>query len=83
MDIRSQEDQLRDQLRAERDREIEMIIARLEEEMAAQHKLLQQQVETRLERQRDKYDAQLRDMDALHRTALDKVECFCSGPFSF
>jgi hypothetical protein len=66
---------LRGQLQAERDREIEMIITRLEEEVAGQHKQLQQQVETRLERQREKYDAQLRDMDALHRAALDKVWC--------
>lgn len=72
-EAKRKEDAMREALRAERNQEIEMIIARLEAETSAQQKETERQFEQRLQRQRESLEAQLQDLQSLHRAALAKL----------
>ena len=60
------------QIRRDRDREIEMVIARLEEETASSMQESEKQLEHRVRRLREKFDLQLRELETSEKGAVAK-----------
>ncbi|XP_029943460.1 centrosomal protein of 131 kDa isoform X2 [Salarias fasciatus] len=68
----SRERELRDQLRRERDKEIELAIWTLEEETSKDKEECERAADSRLKRLREKYEAELRELERSERTAVEK-----------
>ena len=66
------ERELRERLKRERDKEIEMVIARLEEESAQSKAECERAAEARIKRIREKYESEVREVERSERSTLEK-----------
>eukprot|EP00912_Choanoflagellata_sp_UC4_P001174 UC4_evm3s733 len=62
--LAEKEEAIREKVRAERDRDIEMVITRLEEEASTAQAELERQAESRIQKVRDRLEAQVRDAES-------------------
>uniref|UniRef100_A0A3B4YE92 Centrosomal protein 131 n=1 Tax=Seriola lalandi dorsalis TaxID=1841481 RepID=A0A3B4YE92_SERLL len=70
----SRERELKDELRRERDKEIELAIWTLEEETSKDKEECERAADNRLKRVREKYEAELRELERSERTAVEKQQ---------
>ncbi|XP_063220821.1 centrosomal protein of 131 kDa-like [Bacillus rossius redtenbacheri] len=70
--LSEKEAELRDQLRRERDREIELVIERLESEAAHGRAELEQAADNRLRRLKEQHEAEVRDLEAAEAALKSK-----------
>ena len=70
--LKSKEAAMRDELRVERDRQINMVIERLTGEMTQAQADLDAQLETRVSRIKERFEAQLRDSEQSEQAAIAK-----------
>ncbi|XP_030610410.1 centrosomal protein of 131 kDa isoform X3 [Archocentrus centrarchus] len=70
----TRERELKEQLRRERDKEIELAIWTLEEETSKDKEECERAAENRLKRVREKYEAELRDLERSERVAVEKQQ---------
>lgn len=70
--LKEKEESIRDQLRIERDRQIDGVIEKLEDESAKTVRENEAQLETRVRRVKDKFDAQLRDAEQSEQACIAK-----------
>ncbi|XP_022598153.1 centrosomal protein of 131 kDa [Seriola dumerili] len=70
----SRERELKDELRRERDKEIELAIWTLEEETSKDKEECERAADNRLKRVRGKYEAELRELERSERTAVEKQQ---------
>ncbi|XP_064600746.1 centrosomal protein of 131 kDa-like isoform X2 [Liolophura sinensis] len=66
------ERELKEQVRRDRDKEIEMVIARLEEDNSSSRAECERTAENRIKRIRDKYEAEMAELERSERMALEK-----------
>lgn len=83
-----QERELREQVRKERDKEIEMVISRLEQDTHSSRDEAERLAENRVKRIRDKYEAEMQELERQVRTSssclalvtsFTILSLFCSG----
>ncbi|MEQ2255534.1 hypothetical protein ILYODFUR_014880 [Ilyodon furcidens] len=70
----SRERELKEELRRERDKEIELAIWTLEEETSKDKEACERAADNRVKRLREKYDAELRELEHSERAAVEKVQ---------
>uniref|UniRef100_A0A3Q2QQ68 Centrosomal protein 131 n=1 Tax=Fundulus heteroclitus TaxID=8078 RepID=A0A3Q2QQ68_FUNHE len=70
----SRERELKEELRRERDKEIELAIWTLEEETSKDKEECERAAGNRVKRLREKYDAELREMERSERAAVEKLQ---------
>lgn len=70
----SRERELKEELRRERDKEIELAIWTLEEETSKDKEECERAADNRVKRVRDKYEAELRELEQSERTAVEKQQ---------
>uniref|UniRef100_A0A673HRV5 Centrosomal protein 131 n=1 Tax=Sinocyclocheilus rhinocerous TaxID=307959 RepID=A0A673HRV5_9TELE len=70
----SRERELKEEVRRGRDKEIELAIQRLEEETRGAREECERAADNRIKRVREKYEAELRDLERLERAALQKQQ---------
>ncbi|RXN10193.1 centrosomal protein of 131 kDa [Labeo rohita] len=70
----SRERELKEEVRRGRDKEIELAIQRLEEETRGAREECEIAADNRMKRVREKYEAELRDLERSERTALQKQQ---------
>ncbi|CAN9508650.1 unnamed protein product [Ophioblennius macclurei] len=70
----SRERELRDELRRERDKEIELAIWTLEEETSKDKEECERAADNRMRRAREKHEAELRELERSERTAVEKQQ---------
>ncbi|XP_027144840.1 centrosomal protein of 131 kDa isoform X2 [Larimichthys crocea] len=70
----SRERELKEDLRRERDKEIELAIWTLEEETSKDKEECERAAENRVKRVREKYEAELRDLERSERAAVEKQQ---------
>ncbi|XP_076449494.1 centrosomal protein of 131 kDa-like isoform X2 [Babylonia areolata] len=70
--LMQKERELKDQVRKERDKEIELVIARLEEDSCAAREENEKVTETKLRRLREKFEAETRELENSERRAVKK-----------
>ncbi|XP_034563406.1 centrosomal protein of 131 kDa isoform X2 [Notolabrus celidotus] len=68
----SRERELKEELRRERDKEIELAIWTLEEETSKDKEECERAADNRVKRVREKYESELRELERSERTALEK-----------
>ncbi|CAJ1081450.1 centrosomal protein of 131 kDa isoform X1 [Xyrichtys novacula] len=68
----SRERELKEELRRERDKEIELAIWTLEEETSKDKEECERAADSRVKRVRDKYEAELKELERSERTAVEK-----------
>lgn len=66
------ERELKDQVKRERDKEIEMVIARLEEDATSSRDDIERASENKIRRLREKYESEMKDLERSERQALEK-----------
>ncbi|KAK3090467.1 hypothetical protein FSP39_012118 [Pinctada imbricata] len=66
------ERELKDQVRRDRDKEIELVITRLEEDATRTREENERTLENKLRRMREKYDNEMKDLEHSEQQALDK-----------
>lgn len=71
-DFMTREREMRAKLREERDKEIEMVISKLEEETASSKEETERAAESRVRRIREKYEAELKEIERSERATLQK-----------
>ncbi|CAH1110016.1 unnamed protein product [Psylliodes chrysocephalus] len=70
--LAEKETEIREQLRKERDREIEMVIERLENEFNDNKVQLEKSTENRIRRLREKYEKEIKDLESAEKDAKVK-----------
>ncbi|XP_032357724.1 centrosomal protein of 131 kDa isoform X5 [Etheostoma spectabile] len=70
----SRERELKEELRRERDKEIELAIWTLEEETSKDKEQCERAAENRVKRVREKYETELRELERSERTAVEKQQ---------
>ncbi|MED6264792.1 hypothetical protein CHARACLAT_018740 [Characodon lateralis] len=70
----SRERELKEELRRERDKEIELAIWTLEEETSKDKEACERAADNRVKRLREKYDAELRELEHSERAEVEKVQ---------
>ncbi|XP_077056490.1 centrosomal protein of 131 kDa isoform X1 [Siphateles boraxobius] len=70
----SRERELKEEVRRGRDKEIELAIQRLEEETRGAREECERAAENRIKRVREKYEAEIRDLERSERAALQKQQ---------
>ncbi|XP_051968511.1 centrosomal protein of 131 kDa isoform X2 [Xyrauchen texanus] len=70
----SRERELKDEVRRGRDKEIELAIQKLEEETRGAREESERSADSRIKRVREKYEAELRDLEHSERAALQKQQ---------
>ncbi|KAM4715450.1 centrosomal protein of 131 kDa isoform 2-T4 [Anableps anableps] len=70
----SRERELKEELRRERDKEIEIAIWTLEEETSKDKEECERAADNRVKRLREKYDAELRELERSERAAVEKQQ---------
>ncbi|MEQ2212562.1 hypothetical protein XENOCAPTIV_001409, partial [Xenoophorus captivus] len=70
----SRERELKEELRRERDKEIELAIWTLEEETSKDKEACERAADNRVKRLREKYGAELRELEHSERAAVEKVQ---------
>ncbi|XP_038591074.1 centrosomal protein of 131 kDa isoform X3 [Micropterus salmoides] len=70
----SRERELKEELRRERDKEIELAIWTLEEETSKEKEECERAADNRLKRVREKYEAELRELERSERAAVEKQQ---------
>ncbi|XP_060883845.1 centrosomal protein of 131 kDa isoform X2 [Labrus mixtus] len=70
----SRERELKEELRRERDKEIELAIWTLEEETSKDKEECERAADNRVKRVREKYEAELRELQRSERTAVEKQQ---------
>uniref|UniRef100_A0A665WUI9 Centrosomal protein 131 n=1 Tax=Echeneis naucrates TaxID=173247 RepID=A0A665WUI9_ECHNA len=70
----SRERELKEELRRERDKEIELAIWTLEEETSKDKEECERVADNRVKRVREKYEAELRELECSERTAVEKQQ---------
>ncbi|KAK2820121.1 hypothetical protein Q5P01_023080 [Channa striata] len=70
----TRERELKDELRRERDKEIELAIWTLEEETSKDKEECERAAENRVKRVRDKYEAELKELECSERAAVEKQQ---------
>ncbi|KAM9424452.1 centrosomal protein of 131 kDa [Pholidichthys leucotaenia] len=70
----SREHELKEELRRERDKEIEMAIWTLEEESSKDKEEWERAADNRVKRVREKYEAELRELEHSERSAVEKQQ---------
>lgn len=70
----SRERELKEELRRERDKEIELAIWTLEEETSKDKEECERAADNRVKRLREKYDAELRELERSERAAVEKQQ---------
>ncbi|XP_071319375.1 centrosomal protein of 131 kDa isoform X2 [Trachinotus anak] len=70
----SRERELKDELRRERDKEIELAIWTLEEETSKDKEECERAADNRVKRVREKYEAELRELEHSERAAVEKQQ---------
>ncbi|XP_041937950.1 centrosomal protein of 131 kDa isoform X2 [Alosa sapidissima] len=70
----SRERELKDEVRRGRDKEIELAIQRLEEETSGAREECERAADNRVKRVRDKYEAELRELERSERSAQEKQQ---------
>ncbi|KAL3274189.1 hypothetical protein HHI36_015606 [Cryptolaemus montrouzieri] len=70
--LMEKETSIRRECRKERDREIELVIERLENEANKARTQMEQTTENRIKRIREKYEAEMRDLEMLEKDAQNK-----------
>ncbi|XP_020506197.2 centrosomal protein of 131 kDa isoform X1 [Labrus bergylta] len=70
----SRERELKEELRRERDKEIELAIWTLEEETSKDKEECERAADNRVKRVREKYEAELRELERSERTAVEKQQ---------
>lgn len=68
----SRERELREEVRKERDKEIELVIQRLEADMSATKEECERAMENRIKRVRDKYEAEVRELERSERKLQER-----------
>ncbi|KFU85906.1 5-azacytidine-induced protein 1 [Chaetura pelagica] len=68
----SREQELRDEVRKERDKEIEVVIQRLEADMSLAKEECERAAENRIKRIRDKYEVELQELERSERKLQDR-----------
>lgn len=66
------ERELKDQVRRDRDKEIELVISRLEEDATASREETEKAAEHKIRRIREKYEMEMRDLERSEQQALEK-----------
>ncbi|XP_013385942.1 centrosomal protein of 131 kDa-like [Lingula anatina] len=66
------ERELKEQVRRERDKEIELVIQRLEEDASSSREECERAAENRIKRIRDKYEGEIQELDRSERQAMEK-----------
>ncbi|XP_029934004.1 centrosomal protein of 131 kDa isoform X1 [Myripristis murdjan] len=70
----SRERELKEEVRRGRDKEIELVIQRLEEETSGAREECERAADNRVKRVREKYEAELRELERSERTAMEKQQ---------
>ncbi|KAJ8038079.1 hypothetical protein HOLleu_19055 [Holothuria leucospilota] len=70
--LMSKERELKEKVREERDREIELVITRLEEDAATAREETERAAENRIKRIRDKYEAELKEIELSERNTQER-----------
>ena len=70
--LMGKERELRERLRMERDKEIEVVITRLEQETASVKEESEKAAESKIRRIREKYEAELREVERSEKGVLEK-----------
>uniref|UniRef100_A0A3B5AAM3 Centrosomal protein 131 n=1 Tax=Stegastes partitus TaxID=144197 RepID=A0A3B5AAM3_9TELE len=70
----SRERQLKEELRRDRDKEIELAIWTLEEETSKDKEECERAADSRVKRVREKYEAELRELERSERTSVEKQQ---------
>ncbi|XP_033840170.1 centrosomal protein of 131 kDa [Periophthalmus magnuspinnatus] len=70
--LRSQEREMKEELRRERDKEIELAIWTLEEQTSKEREESERAVENRVKRVREKYEAELQELERSERSSVEK-----------
>uniref|UniRef100_A0A672KCU1 Centrosomal protein of 131 kDa-like n=1 Tax=Sinocyclocheilus grahami TaxID=75366 RepID=A0A672KCU1_SINGR len=70
----NREREIKEEVRRGRDKEIELAIQRLEEEMRGAREECERAADNRIKRVREKYEAELRDLEHSERAALQKQQ---------
>ncbi|KAL5258826.1 hypothetical protein ACHWQZ_G009330 [Mnemiopsis leidyi] len=73
VDLMAKERQIRENLRIERNKEIEVVISKLEEQAALQKEESQATLDCRIKRLKDKYESQISDIEHLNNTTQSKL----------
>ncbi|XP_072044275.1 centrosomal protein of 131 kDa-like [Amphiura filiformis] len=68
----SKERELREQVRRDRDKEIELVITRLEDDAATSREEAERTAENRVKRIRDKYEAELKEIELSERNTQER-----------
>ncbi|XP_019614750.1 PREDICTED: centrosomal protein of 131 kDa-like [Branchiostoma belcheri] len=66
------ERELKETVKRDRDKEIELVIQRLDEDASSQREEVERAAENRMKRMREKYEAEMRELERSERTAMDK-----------
>ncbi|KAJ8318528.1 hypothetical protein KUTeg_003619 [Tegillarca granosa] len=66
------ERELKEQVRKDRDKEIELVITRLEEDATASREEAERAAENKIKRIREKFDSEMKDMERSERQALER-----------
>ncbi|XP_066293238.1 centrosomal protein of 131 kDa-like [Branchiostoma lanceolatum] len=66
------ERELKENVKRDRDKEIELVIQRLDEDASSQREEVERAAENRMKRMREKYEAEMRELERSERTAMDK-----------
>ena len=66
------ERELKEQVKRERDKEIEMVITQLEEDATSSREDVERASDNKIRRLRDKYEAEMKDLERSERQALEK-----------
>ncbi|XP_030840141.1 centrosomal protein of 131 kDa isoform X2 [Strongylocentrotus purpuratus] len=69
----SKERELKEQVRRDRDKEIEMVITRLEDDAQSSRDELERAAENRIKRIRDKYEGELREVETSERKTQERL----------
>ncbi|KAI4887013.1 hypothetical protein NFI96_027450 [Prochilodus magdalenae] len=70
----SRERELKEEVRRGRDKEIELAIQRLEEDMSSTREECERAADNRVKRVREKYEAELRELERSERAAVEKQQ---------
>ncbi|KAK6170509.1 hypothetical protein SNE40_018889 [Patella caerulea] len=70
--LMQKERELKDNVRRDRDKEIELVISRLEEDATSSREECERTAENRIKRFREKYDCEMRELEKSERQAIQK-----------
>ena len=76
------ERELSEKVRAGRDKEIELVISRLEADMDKSRQETEKAADNRVRRLRDKYESEMRELEAVERNTMERYNSLKVQPYS-